>query len=168
MQGLHRLSICSALFALFFIPLNAEAQKISSKEALACTDSSKCAYFFDLYAADKPLRQQLDKIFKTAGIKMPRWVGKGVSSPVTPLLIAKQPYLLSSVCEPHNCGHSVSMLYSPAQKRIVARYKTDDASARWLGAPNSTEQQLISEYETADSPLQKILDSQTKRPIVID
>jgi hypothetical protein len=168
MQWISRISISSSLVAAFFIPLSVQAKNISTKDALACVESSKCAYFFDVYAGDKQLRQQLNKAFKTAGIPAPRWLGKGTSTPMTPIILAQKTYLLGSVCQPHNCPHSVSVLYSPEQKRVVAQYKPETGHPKWLGEPSAAEQQIITEFETADSPLQKKLDSHPKRPISID
>ncbi|AMC35563.1 Ivy family c-type lysozyme inhibitor [Janthinobacterium sp. B9-8] len=168
MQWINRISISSTLIAALFIPLSAQAKNINSKDALACVESSKCAYFFDVYAGDKLLRQELSKVFKTAGMPSPRWLGKGVSTPMTPITLAQKPYLLGSVCQPHNCGHLVSVLYSPEQKRVVAHYKPEEGAAKWLGVPNATEQQILNEFETADSPLQKKLDSHPKLPIIIN
>ncbi|MFC7419702.1 Ivy family c-type lysozyme inhibitor [Iodobacter arcticus] len=168
MQWISRISISSTLLAALFIPLSAQAKNISTKDALACVESSKCAYFFDVYAGDKQLRQQLNKAFKIAGIPAPRWLGNGTSTPMTPIILAQKTYLLGSVCQPHNCPHSISILYSPEQKRVVAQYQPKTGTPKWLGEPSAAEQQILNEFETANSPLQKKLDSHSKLPIIIN
>jgi hypothetical protein len=168
MQQIKQVSICASLIAALFLPLNAQAKNVSSAKAIACIDSTQCAYFYDVYLADKTLRQQLNLAFTTSKIKPPRWLGKGTSTPMIPIVLGQIHYLAGSVCEPHNCGHSVHVLYAPAQKRVVAHYQTENGPAQWLGAPNPAEQKLLSELETANSPLQIKLDSHPKLPIIVD
>ncbi|WP_293931182.1 Ivy family c-type lysozyme inhibitor [Iodobacter sp.] len=168
MQWISRISICSSIIAALFLPLNAQAKNVSSTKAMTCTDSTQCAYFYEVYPADKMLRQQLNLAFTTSKIKPPRWLGKGTSTPMIPIVLGQIHYLAGSVCEPHNCGHSVYVLYAPAQKRVVAHYQTENGPAQWLGEPNPAEQQLLTELETANSPLQTKLDSHPKLPIIVD
>ncbi|MGL4602575.1 MAG: Ivy family c-type lysozyme inhibitor [Iodobacter sp.] len=159
----------SVMLLALLLPAVVQARSVTGKEASACVEASRCAYFFEVYVAEKPLRKSLRHIFWEAKVAPPAWLGKGVSSPMTPVVLNKKTWLLGSVCEPHNCGNSVSVLYSPRSKRTVGHYQSEEgAEVQWLGKPDETEQRVLSEFATANSPLQQKLDSHPKLPVVLD
>jgi hypothetical protein len=55
-------------------------------------------------------------------------VPNGVTTPLKPVEIDGKARLLSSVCEPHNCGHRYSILYDPAARSMTGVY-----GQRWQG-----------------------------------
>ena len=151
-----RLLIPSILLPLFIgagvalaaLPAQARTPQLSLiEQAQSCDGSAACPYFADVYKADYAFRQAFNVALKKAGLKRQRWVPNGVTSPLKPVDIDGRARLLSSVCEPHNCGHRYSILYDPATRSMAGVYLGSDAKGElrtvYFGEPSIAEADLL-------------------------
>lgn len=143
------------------------ADKRTAMQALQCKQQAQCAYFGDVYAADRGFRNAVQAAFRGSGGKAPSWVGNGVSTPLIPLKAGREDYLRGWVCEPHNCPHQLLVLYAPKRMQLVARYTRDDGSVQWLGRPNARQQALLQDENAAGSPLYGKLGDSTPLPLLL-
>ena len=143
------------------------ADKRTAMQALQCKQQPQCAYFGDVYAADRGFRNAVQAVFRGSGGKAPAWVGNGVSTPLLPLKAGREDYLRGWVCEPHNCPHQLLVLYAPKRMQLVARYTRDDGSVQWLGRPNARQQALLQDENAAGSPLYGKLGDSTPLPLLL-
>lgn len=143
------------------------ADKRSAMQALQCKKQAQCAYFGDVYAADRSFRNAVQAAFRGTGGKAPAWVAAGVSTPLLPLKLGNEEYLRGWVCEPHNCPHQLLVLYAPKRMQLVARYTRDDGSEQWLGRPNAQQKALLLDESDAASPLNGKLSDSTPLPLVL-
>ncbi|MEQ6291103.1 Ivy family c-type lysozyme inhibitor [Vogesella sp. GCM10023246] len=143
------------------------ADKRNAMQALQCKQPLQCAYFTDVYAADRGFRNAVQSAFRGSGGKAPPWVAGGVSTPLLPLKSGRDDYLRGWVCEPHNCPHQLLVLYAPKRQQLVARYSRDDGTVVWLGRPNSSQQALLLDETDAASPLYGKLGDSTPLPLVL-
>jgi hypothetical protein len=74
-------------------------------------------------------------------------VPNGVTTPLKPVEIDGKARLLSSVCEPHNCGHRYSILYDPAARSMTGVYVGSDGKGGvrtvYFGDPSIAEADLL-------------------------
>lgn len=116
-------------------------------QALACRDVNDCPYFPEVYKNDRAFRQAFLIELKKASIRRPRWVPDGVTTPVRPVDIDGVPRLMSSVCEPHNCGHRFLIVYDPAEQTIAGSYtgldQAGQVSTRYFGKPSLAEMDVL-------------------------
>ncbi|WP_174873675.1 Ivy family c-type lysozyme inhibitor [Vogesella oryzae] len=141
------------------------ADKHTAKQALQCQQQLQCAYFTDVYAADRGFRNAVLSSFRGSGSKAPAWVADGVSTPLLPLKVGREDYLLGSVCQPHNCPHQLRVLYAPRRQQLFGRYSRDDGSVHWLGRPNSSQKALLLDEAAPASPLYGKLGDSTPLPL---
>ena len=137
-----------AAVALAAMPAQARTPKLSLiEQAQSCDGSAACPYFADVYKADYAFRQAFNVALKKAGLKRQRWVPNGVTSPLKPVEIDGKARLLSSVCEPHNCGHRYSILYDPAERSMTGVYMGSDAKGGlrtvYFGEPSIAEADML-------------------------
>lgn len=151
---------------LSFQMAQAEASPVL-KKALHCKQQLKCVYFGELYAGDAPFRHALHAALRDGGVSAPRWLGKGVMTPMLPLRVGGDDYLLGSVCEPHNCPHQLRVLYQPGKRQLLARYSMDDGSERWFGQPSAQQKALLQDEYDPNSPLKGKLTGSTLLPLVL-
>ncbi|APA69253.1 Ivy family c-type lysozyme inhibitor [Janthinobacterium sp. 1_2014MBL_MicDiv] len=138
----------SAAMALAVMPAQARTPKLSLiEQAQSCDGSSACPYFPEVYKADYAFRTAFNVGLKRAGLKKQRWVPNGVTSPLKPIEIDGKALLLTSVCEPHNCGHRYSILYDPAQRSMTGVYigSDDKGGVRtvYFGEPSIAEADVL-------------------------
>jgi len=116
-------------------------------QAQQCDGGSNCPYFNDVYQADPVFRRAFDVAIKQAGLRRQYWVRKGVTTPLRPVEIEGKPRLLSSVCEPHNCGHHYSVLYDPASHSMAGVYLGPDGKGGvrtvYFGDPSIAEAAVL-------------------------
>jgi hypothetical protein len=134
--------------ALCIAPAQGAAAPIAPLEqALACQEVSDCPYFPEVYKSDRAFRQAFLIELKKANIRRPRWVPDGVTTPVKPVDIDGSPRLLTSVCEPHNCGHRFMLVYDPAEKSMAGMYtgldQAGEVSTIYFGSPSIAEMTLL-------------------------
>lgn len=139
------LSVAVALAAL---PAQARTPRLSLVEqAQSCDGGATCPYFADVYKGDYAFRTAFNVAIKKAGLKRQRWVPDGVTSPLKPVEIDGKARLLSSVCEPHNCGHRYSILYDPVARSMTGVYMGSDAKGQlrtvYFGEPSIAEADLL-------------------------
>lgn len=137
-----------AAVALAVMPAQARTPKLSLiEQAQSCDGGSSCPYFPDVYKADYAFRTAFNVGLKKAGLKRQRWVPDGVASPLKPVEIDGKARLLSSVCEPHNCGHRYSILYDPVARSMTGVYMGSDAKGElrtvYFGDPSIAEADLL-------------------------
>jgi len=117
------------------------------ERAMQCGDTTDCPYFPELYDSDRAFRQALLTELKKADIRRPSWVPNGVTTPLRPVEIDGSTRILSSVCEPHNCGHYFLVLYDPATSAVTGLYtgrdKTGTVQTRYFGRPSIAEAALL-------------------------
>jgi len=143
--------LAAAAIALTILPAQAETAAVSPvlpvERALSCSDASDCPYFPEVYEADRAFREALLIELKKADIRRPSWVPNGVTTPLRRVEVDGSARLLTSVCEPHNCGHYFLMLYDPANSAITGLYVSrDEAGAlqtRYFGRPSIAEAALL-------------------------
>lgn len=138
----------AAAVALAVMPAQARTPRLSLVEqAQSCDGGAGCPYFADVYKADYAFRTAFKVAIKKAGLKRQRWVPDGVTSPLKPVEIDGKARLLSSVCEPHNCGHRYSILYDPATRSMTGVYLGSDAKGEartvYFGEPSIAEADLL-------------------------
>ncbi|MEG0885950.1 MAG: Ivy family c-type lysozyme inhibitor, partial [Janthinobacterium sp.] len=106
-----------------------------------------CPYFPDVYKADYAFRKAFNVGIKKAGLKRQRWVPDGVASPLKPVEIDGKARLLTSVCEPHNCGHRYAILYDPAARSMTGVYVGSDHKGGvrtvYFGEPSIAEADML-------------------------
>jgi hypothetical protein len=134
--------------ALAMLPAQASAAPVSvSEQAQQCDGSVRCPYFSDAYQDDAAFRHAFDVAIKKAGLKRQYWVRQGVTTPLRPIDIDGKPRLLSSVCEPHNCGHHYSVLYDPVSHSMAGVYVGPDGKGGvrtvYFGEPSLAEADLL-------------------------
>lgn len=139
----------------------------TAKPATSCTKISECPSFADVYRTDTMFRDRLLLALRSAQIPKPTWLTNGLATSMVPLLMGDTNYLFGSVCEPHNCPHKITVLYSAAQQRLVGQYVPDTGLERWFGSPTSTEQKLINESHDGGSSF-RIRMEQGLLPVVIE
>ncbi|NHQ93088.1 Ivy family c-type lysozyme inhibitor [Janthinobacterium lividum] len=137
-----------AAVALAVMPAQARTSKLSLiEQAQSCDGGHTCPYFPDVYKADYAFRTAFNVGLKKAGLKRQRWVPDGVASPLKPVEIDGKARLLSSVCEPHNCGHRYSILYDPVARSMTGVYMGSDAKGElrtvYFGEPSIAEADLL-------------------------
>lgn len=155
-QRLFALCFATAAIALAVLPAQAEtaAAAVSTasaaspvERALSCSEASDCPYFPEVYEADRTFRDALLVELKKADIRRPAWVPNGVTTPLRPVDVDGSTRLLTSVCEPHNCGHYFLVLYDPATSGVTGLYVSrDEAGAvqtRYFGRPSIAEAALL-------------------------
>lgn len=138
----------SATLALAMMPAQTSAAALAVIErAQHCDGSAQCPYFNDAYQDDPIFRRAFDVAIKKVGLKRHYWVREGVNTPLRPIEIDGKPLLLSSVCEPHNCGHHYSVLYDPASHGMAGVYVGPDGKGGvrtvYFGAPSSAEVDVL-------------------------
>ena len=138
----------AAAVALAAMPAQARTPRLSLiEQAQSCDGGASCPYFPDVYKSDYAFRQAFNIGLKKAGLKRQRWVPDGVASPLKPVEIDGKARLLSSVCEPHNCGHRYSILYDPAARSMTGVYMGSDAKGElrtvYFGEPSIAEADLL-------------------------
>ncbi|SCK10719.1 Ivy family c-type lysozyme inhibitor [Vogesella sp. LIG4] len=143
------------------------AEKHGAMQALQCKQQAQCAYFTDVYTADRGFRSAVQSAFRGSGGKAPAWVSNGVSTPLIPLKAGREDYLRGWVCEPHNCPHQLLVLYAPKRQQLVARYMRPDGKLVWLGRPNPRQKALLQDETDAASPLNGKLGDSTPLPLVL-
>ncbi|MGK5079027.1 Ivy family c-type lysozyme inhibitor [Janthinobacterium sp. HLX7-2] len=145
-----RLLLCmSAAVMLSTMPAQARRPSLSLiEQAQSCDGNSTCPYFPEVYQADYAFRSAFNVALKKAGLKRQRWVPNGVTTPFKPVEIDGKARLLSSVCEPHNCGHHYTILYDPADRRMTGVYVGSDgkggARTVYFGDPSIAEADMLS------------------------
>lgn len=131
---------------LFFVSFEAEqvhAGGVSAKTAIACTHSSECTYFADVYNGDASFRKVLLGSLKKAGIRRTKWL-YGPSSLMIPVNLEGKSRLLGGICESHICVHGINVLYLPKNNSIVGLYTLDDCSpVKWFGTPTKQEKMML-------------------------
>lgn len=137
-----------AAVALAAVPAQARTPKLSLiEQAQSCDGGHTCPYFPDVYKADFAFRKAFNEGLKKAGLKRERWVPNGVASPLKPVEIDGKARLLSSVCEPHNCGHRYSILYDPVARSMTGVYIGSDGKGGsrtvYFGEPSIAEADLL-------------------------
>ena len=143
------LSLCmSATVALAAMPAQARTPKLSLVEqAQSCDGGVACPYFPEVYNADPAFRSAFNVALKKAGLKRQRWVPDGVTTPLKPVEIDGKARLLSSVCEPHNCGHHYTILYDPAERSMTGVYVGSDGKGGvrtvYFGEPSIAEADML-------------------------
>ncbi|WP_300749708.1 Ivy family c-type lysozyme inhibitor [Janthinobacterium sp.] len=144
--------LLSLLFSAAVLPLSvpalAETPVLSLiEQAQQCDGGAGCPYFNDVYQGDSAFRRAFDVAIKQAGLKRQYWVRKGVTTPLKPVEIEGKPRLLSSVCEPHNCGHHYSVLYDPVSHSMAGVYVGPDgkggARTVYFGDPSIAEAAVL-------------------------
>ncbi|MFA6067691.1 hypothetical protein AKG95_18515 [Janthinobacterium lividum] len=138
----------AAAVALAAMPAQARTPRLSLiEQAQSCDGGHTCPYFPDVYKADYAFRKAFNVGLKKAGLKRQRWVPNGVASPLKPVEIDGKARLLSSVCEPHNCGHRYSILYDPAERSMTGVYIGSDGKGGsrtvYFGEPSIAEADLL-------------------------
>lgn len=136
------------ILALANMPAQASAAPVSViEQAQQCDGSAQCPYFSDAYPNDPAFRHAFDIAIKKAGLKRQYWVRQGVTTPLRPIEIEGKPRLLSSVCEPHNCGHHYSVLYDPVSHSMAGVYVGPDGKGGvrtvYFGEPSTAEADLL-------------------------
>ena len=134
--------------ALAAMPAQARTPRLSLiEQAQSCDGGHTCPYFPDVYKSDYAFRKAFNIGLKKAGLKRQRWVPDGVASPLKPVEIDGKARLLSSVCEPHNCGHHYTILYDPAERSMTGVYMGSDAKGGlrtvYFGEPSIAEADLL-------------------------
>lgn len=140
--------LMSAAVALAALPAQARTPRLSLiEQAQSCDGSAACPYFPEVYRADYAFRSAFNIALKRAGLKRQRWVPNGVTTPLKPVEIDGKARLLSSVCEPHNCGHRYSILYDPAARSMTGVYVGSDGKGGvrtvYFGDPSIAEADLL-------------------------
>lgn len=158
----HLLAMTSLL--LLARPVLAHAP-VDARKASLCGEIAACSYFHDVYAGDKYFRDALRKAFRESGLKQPRWVARGVNTPMIPLRQGNTLYLRGTVCEPHNCPHQLTVLYRPDTHALQARYAREDGSNLLLGQPDAQQQALLREESDPASPLAGKLNDNSALPL---
>lgn len=138
----------AAAVALAAMPAQARTPRLSLiEQAQSCDGGHTCPYFPDVYKADYAFRKAFNVGLKKAGLKRQRWVPDGVASPLKPVEIDGKARLLSSICEPHNCGHHYTILYDPAERSMTGVYMGSDAKGElrtvYFGEPSIAEADLL-------------------------
>jgi len=120
------------------------------EQALACHDATDCPYFPEVYKNDRTFRLAFLIELRKANIRRPRWVPDGVTTPLTPVDLDGSPRLLTSVCEPHNCGHRFMLVYDPQEKSVAGTYTSTagtgnggEAGIVVFGQPSMAEMDLL-------------------------
>ena len=117
------------------------------EQALACHDATDCPYFPEVYKSERAFRLAFLAELRKANIRRPRWVPDGVRTPLTPVDLDGSPRLLTSVCEPHNCGHRFMLVYDPQEKSVAGTYtgldKAGEVSTVVFGQPSMAEMDLL-------------------------
>lgn len=131
----------------------AQAGGQSAMRALQCQQPRQCAYFSDVYGADRAFRTALHDVLGRHGVARPSWLARGVVTPLWPLRQGGNDYLTGSVCEPHNCGHQLRVLYAPRTRQLYALYLQDDGGQQWLGQPDALQRSLLLGEGDPSSPL---------------
>lgn len=140
--------VFSALVASAMMPSQASAAALPViEQAQQCDGSAQCPYFSDAYLGDPAFRRAFDVAVKQAGLKRQYWVRQGVATPLRPIQIDGKPRLLSSVCEPHNCGHHYCVLYDPDSRSMVGVYVGPDGKGGvrtvYFGEPSIAETDVL-------------------------
>lgn len=140
--------LAAGTLALAVLPARAAPSGTSLVErALSCSDASDCPYFPEAYKDDRAFRTAFLVELKKADIRRPRWVPNGVTTPLRPVDVEGEVRLMSSVCEPHNCGHYFLVLYDPVRGAVTGVYLGRDSSGalqtRYFGRPNLAEMAVL-------------------------
>ncbi|CDG82188.1 Ivy family c-type lysozyme inhibitor [Janthinobacterium agaricidamnosum] len=148
MQFQAKLLVIVSACALSFAALPAFAKKSPIEQALVCKDQTDCPYFPVVYKGDRAFKTAFLTELKKSGIKAPHWVPNGVSSPVVPVVFDGVTRLLTSVCQPHNCGeHRFVMLYDAQNKSISGLYihgaENGVPVKTYFGNPSIAEQEIL-------------------------
>jgi hypothetical protein len=115
-----------------------------------------CPYLLDLYKGDREFRVAAERLLNEAPIKKPGWFPNGVESPILPIRFHDSDFIISSVCEPHNCVPSafIAVLYRLGDKHMTLLYGYQsphdpnilDAKTKLLGNPDKLEQEILMHY----------------------
>ncbi|MEL5428909.1 Ivy family c-type lysozyme inhibitor [Serratia nevei] len=111
-----------------------------------------CPYPTDLYKSDPLYKKDMTASLKEAGLA--GLLGEnatltGPESPLEPITIAGETWLLGSVCETNNCGdHYLTFLYQPAEHRVTGYYF--DGKGHWIGKPSPDEMKVLRGSEAAE------------------
>lgn len=139
----------------------------TAEQALRCRQMPACVYLGEAYQGDRALRAAMQAAFRGSQLTPPAWLGKGVTTPLVPLQVGREPYLRAMVCEPHNCPHQLLVLYAPRRQQLVARYTREDGSELWLGRPSAAQRALLLDENDPASPLAGKLTDSTPLPLVL-
>lgn len=140
--------LLSCLVALAAMPAQARTPRLSLiEQAQSCGGGTDCPYFPEVYKEDHAFRGAFNVAIKKAGLKRQRWVPNGVTTPLKPIEIDGAARLLTSVCEPHNCGHHYTLLYDPSDRSMVGMYVGSDGKGGvrtvYFGDPSIAEADLL-------------------------
>lgn len=143
------------------------AESIPMRVAIACTDSSKCPYFYEVFNGDASFRNSVFRELKRAKIGRPSWFPNGVQGRTLPISIDGRLFLLGSVCEPHNCAYSsIDVLHDPQTQETVGMYTTADH--KWFGRPTAIQKKVLLDLSVEDSDLYRQVQApKIELPIVV-
>lgn len=120
--------------------------------------NGNCPYPTDLYRSDPRYKKDITTSLKEArlaGLLGENATMTGPESPLEPVTIAGETWLLGSVCETNNCGdHYLNFLYQPAEHRVTGYYF--DGQGHWVGQPGAEAIKLLRGSETAAPPLKPV------------
>jgi hypothetical protein len=114
---------------------------------LTATAHGESPYLFDLLKQKSYLAAWNNML---AGEKnLDKWItrySKDFDGPATPsvrITIDGQVYLFTTVCEKHNCGNKVYILFAPEGKQAWGLWDMNGEKLRWLGNPSEPLRQAI-------------------------
>ncbi|WP_137925682.1 hypothetical protein [Cupriavidus sp. 2SB] len=127
--------------------------------ASQCTRASQCPRFDDAYATTPAFRHALSLALRHANQDVPVWVkGKlpgasthrdspsGSASPMLPLRIDDQPYVLGTMADPENPDHNIAALYDTQRGFITVHYVNPSGEELLIGDSTEILRKVMVDY----------------------